>query len=156
MRLDVVHVPAEQSLSNYLRSGWLENVSAGSVQDLTINGFPAATATATGDAWSFRLYAVRFGSDVYRFIFAAKTWTPEADRGFRETVESFRRLSLKEASEIRPLHLKIVTVSAGDTVESLARRMVSSDHPVERFRVLNGLGAHDAVKPGQKVKLAVE
>ena len=25
-----------------------------------------------GEDWSFRLYAVRFGSDVYRFIFAAK------------------------------------------------------------------------------------
>ena len=156
MRLDIVSVPPEQSLSDYLKSGWLENVDALSVQDVTVSGFPAATATATGDNWSFRLYAVRFGSEVYRFIFAAKTKTPDIDRSFRETMETFRRLSLKEASEVRPLHLKIVTVGAKDTVESLARRMVSADHPAERFRVLNGLGAHDAVKAGQKVKLAVE
>jgi predicted Zn-dependent protease len=156
MRLDIVSVPPEQSLIDYLKSGWLENVDALSAQDVTVNGLPAATATATGDNWSFRLYAVRFGSEVYRFIFAAKTKTPEIDRSFRETMETFRRLTLKEASEVRPLRLKIVTVGANDTVESLARRMVSADHPVERFRVLNGLGAHDAVKPGQKVKLAVE
>ena len=81
------------------------------MQEFTVNGFPAATATATGEAWSFRLFAVRFGSDVYRFIYAAKTMTPEIDRSFRELIETFRRLSLKEASEVQPLHIKIVTVA---------------------------------------------
>ena len=103
LRLDTVAVPAEQSLGDYLKSGWLENVDAGSMQEFTVNGFPAATATATGEAWSFRLYAVRFGSDVYRFIYAAKAMTPEIDRSFRESIETFRRLSLKEASEVQPL-----------------------------------------------------
>ncbi len=72
LRVDVVSVPAEQSLSDYLVSGWMENVAPASVQAFSVNGFPAATATAAGKDWSFRLYTVRFGSDVYRFIFAAK------------------------------------------------------------------------------------
>jgi predicted Zn-dependent protease len=156
MRLDIVQVPAEQSLSDYLKSGWLEHIDAASVQELTLNDFPAATATATGDNWSFRLFAVRFGSDVYRFIFAAKNKTPDIDRSFQESIETFRRLSLKEASEVRPLHLKIVTVGTRDTVETLTRHMASIDHPADRFRVLNGLGPHDAIKPGLKVKLVVE
>ena len=153
LRLDTVRVPAEQSLADYLKSGWLENVDAASVQEFTVNGFPAAMATATGETWSFRLYAVRFGSDVYRFIYAAKDRTPEIDRSFRESIETFRRLTLKEASEVQPLRLKIVTVGGDDTVETLARRMANVDHPIDRFRVLNGLGPHDAVRPGQKVKL---
>ena len=153
LRLDTVRVPAEQSLGNYLKSGWLENVDAPSVQEFTVNGFPAATATATGEAWSFRLYAVRFGSEVYRFIYAAKKRTPEIDRSFRDSIETFRRLSLKEASEVQPLHLNIVTVGNHDTVETLARRMASVDHPLERFRLLNGLGPKDTVKMGQPVKL---
>jgi len=156
MRLDVVSVPAEQNLTDYLKSGWLENVDNASVQPLTINGFPAATAAATGDAWSFRLYAIRFGSEVYRFIFAAKSKTPETDHAFRETIETFRRLSLKEASEVKPLRLKIVTVAANDTVDTLSRRMALSDHAAERFRVLNGLGPHDGVKAGRKVKLVAD
>ena len=57
---------------------------------------------------------------------------------------------------MKPLHLKIVTVAADDTVDKLARRMDTSDHSLQRFRVLNGLGAHDRLKPGEKVKLAVE
>ena len=140
LRLDVVSVPAEQSLPDYLKSGWMENVDAASVEEFTINGFPAATATASGEQWSFRLFAVRFGSDVYRFIFAAKNKTAPVDRSFRESVATFRRMSLKESEQVHPLHLKIVTVGANDTVEKLARRMAIADHPLERFRVLNGLG----------------
>jgi len=155
MRLDVVQVPAEQSLVDYLASGWIENIDARSVEPVTINGFPAATARAKGAPWSFRLYAVRFGSDVYRFIFAAKNATAETDRAFKEAIQTFRRMSLKEIRETRPLHLKIVTVKPGDTVETLAARM-PLHHPVERFRVLNGLEPGQQPKPGDQVKLVVE
>jgi len=156
LRLDVVSVPAEQSLPDYLKSGWMENVDPGSVEEFTVNGFPAATAAASGTGWALRLFAVRFGSDVYRFIFAAKSRTEQADRAFRESVMTFRRMTLKESQQVKPLHLKIVTVAPDDTVEKLARRMGTSDHSLERFRVLNGLGVHDRLKPGEKVKLAVE
>ena len=156
LRLDVVSVPAEQSLPDYLKSGWMEKVDPSSIEEFTVNGFPAATATATGEQWSFRLFAVRFGSDVYRFIFAAKNRTAQVDRSFRESIESFRRMSLKESAQVHPLRLKVVTVGANDTVQSLARRMALTDHALDRFRVINGLGPHDAVKPGAKVKIVVD
>ena len=47
MRFDVVRVPAEQTLGDYLNSGWMENVDKASTEDITINGFPAASAVAT-------------------------------------------------------------------------------------------------------------
>jgi predicted Zn-dependent protease len=155
MRLDVVQVPVEQSLTSYLASGWIENIDQRSVEAVTINGFPAATATAKGDPWAFRLYVVRFGSDVYRFIFAAKNTTPEIDRSFKEAIHTFRRMSLKEIRETRPLRIKIVTVKAGDTVESLARRMALHNQ-VDRFRVINGIEPGQALKPGEPVKIVVE
>ena len=156
LRLDVVSVPAEQSLSDYLKSGWMENIDPASVQEFSINGFPVATATAGGGPWSFRLFAVRFGSDVYRFIFAAKTRDAQVDKTFHDSIMTFRRMTLKESQQIKPLHVKIVTVGAGDTVEKLARRMATGGHAAERFRVINGMGAHDRLKPGDKVKLIVE
>ena len=156
MRLDVVSVPAEQSLSDYLRSGWMENVEPASAQDTTINGFPAATATASGEQWSFRLYAVRFGSDVYRFIFASKSKSEQIDRSFRESIATFRRMSLEESAQVKPLRLKVVTVRPHDTVARLAHRMAVGDHRLQRFRALNGLGPHDNVKPGEEVKIVVE
>jgi predicted Zn-dependent protease len=156
LRLDVVRVPGEQTLPDYLNSGWIEHIDPKSVEELEINGFPAATATARTEQWSFRLFALRFGSDVYRFIFASKQASPEIDRAFREAVHSFRRLSLAEANAAKPLRLKMVTVVADDTAESLARRMAIADRPLERFRVLNGLAPGDRVKPGDQVKLVVE
>ena len=156
LRLDVVRVPAEQSLAEYLNSGWIENVDAASIEELTINGFPAASATARGDQWSFRLYAVRFGSEVYRFIYAAKGRTPDTDKTFRESISSFRRLTMTEIEQAKPLRIKLVTVQPGDTIDKLATRMALIDRQVDRFRVLNGLDANDRLRPGEQVKIVVE
>jgi predicted Zn-dependent protease len=156
MRFDVVRVPAEQSLGDYLNSGWMENVDKASTEDVTINGFPAASAVAHGDQWQFKVYALRFGSDVYRFIFASRQTTTESDRNARETVNSFRRLTLDEIQAARPLRIKVITVQPGDTVDSLAHRMSGVDHPTERFRVLNGLDAHAQVKVRDRVKIVVD
>jgi predicted Zn-dependent protease len=57
---------------------------------------------------------------------------------------------------VRPLHLKIVTVGANDTLEKLARRMAITDHPLKRFLVLNGISGRDRLRQGEKVKLVVE
>jgi predicted Zn-dependent protease len=156
LRLDVVRVPIEQTLADYLGSGWIENIDAKSIDSYPIGGFPAATAIAKGDQWTFRLFAVRFGSDVYRFIFATKHMTPEIDRTFRDSVATFRRMSLAESKATRPLRLKVLTVAAGETVEQLAGRMAVSDHKVERFRILNGLEAGQRLSPGDVVKIVVE
>jgi predicted Zn-dependent protease len=156
MRFDVVRVPAEQSLGEYLNSGWMENVDKASTEDITVNGFPAATALAHGDQWQFRVYALRFGTDVYRFIFAAKQKNTESERNARETVASFRRLTLEEIQAARPLRIKVITVQPGDTVESLSHRMMGVDRPAERFRVLNGLEAHAQVRVRDRVKIVVD
>ena len=156
MRFDVVRVPAEQTLGDYLNSGWMENVDRSSTEDLTINGFPAASASARGDQWHFKVYALRFGSDVYRFIFAARQKTTESERNARETVNSFRRLTLEEIQAARPLRIKVTTVQPGDTVESLSHRMAGVDRPAERFRILNGLDTRAQVKVRDLVKIVVD
>jgi predicted Zn-dependent protease len=156
MRFDVVRVASEQSLGDYLNSGWMENVDKSSTEEITINGLPAASAVARGDQWHFRVYALRFGSDVYRFIFAAKQKSTESERNARETVGSFRRLTLEEIQAARPLRIKVITVQPGDTVESLSHRMAGVDRPAERFRVLNGLDAHAQVKVRDRVKVVVD
>jgi predicted Zn-dependent protease len=156
LRLDVVRVPAEQALGEYLTSGWIDNVESASIQELTINGFPAATAEARGEQWSFRLYAIRFGSETYRFIFATKAKLADDDRAFRESVETFRRLSVNEMKSAKPLRLKVVTVGAGETTERMASHMATSDRPLERFLILNGIEAGEALHAGDKVKVVIE
>jgi len=111
MRFDVVRVPAEQSLGEYLNSGWMEGVEKSST---------------------------------------------ESDRNARETVSSFRRLTLEEIQAARPLRIKVITVQPGDTVESLSHRMAGVDRPAERFRILNGLDTHGQVKARDRVKIVVD
>jgi predicted Zn-dependent protease len=156
MRFDVVRVAADQSLGAYLNTGWMENVDKSSTEELSVNGFPAASAVATGDQWHFKVYVLRFGADVYRFIFASRQKTTESERNARETVNSFRRLTLEEIQAARPLRLKVITVQPGDTVESLSHRMSGVDRPAERFRILNGLEASAQVKVRDKVKIVVD
>ena len=155
LRLDVVRVPAEQSLSDYLVSGWIENIDSTTVQEVTINGLKAATASAKGDPWAFRLYAVRFGSEGYRIIFAAKAIDAGLDKLFRDSVASFRRMTQTEIRQAKPLRLKVITAGPNDTLASLAARL-PVDKPVERLRLLNGLDPGRNISPGDKVKIIVE
>lgn len=155
LRLDVEPVPAEQKLSEYLTSGWIENIDPNSIEELTVSGFAAATGVARNDQWQFRLYVVRYGNDVARFIFATKQMTPAANRAFRESVGTFRRLSLAEANAAKPLRIRVVQVAEGDTIERLASRM-ATDRKEERFRILNGLAATDRLRPGDQMKIVVE
>jgi predicted Zn-dependent protease len=156
LRLDAARVGGTDDLKDYLASGWIEGIDPSTIETLTLNGFDAATAVARGKEWSFRLYAIRFGSEVYRLIFAARSLTPDIDKQFKVAAQTFRRVSLEEADRLRPLRLKIVPVQAGETVESFADRMAQLDRPLERFLVLNGLERGKPLPVGQKVKTVFE
>jgi predicted Zn-dependent protease len=156
LRLDVVHAPSAQPLSEYLDSGWIENIDRDSISQSTVNGLPAATATARNNDWIFRLYVVRFESDVYRFIFASKNVSEASAHAFRDSVGTFRQITRSEAALAKPHRIKVVKVAAGATVEALARRMATTDRQAERFRALNGFGPGYRLKPGELVKIVVE
>jgi len=156
LRLDAVRVPAMQTLATYLSSGWIDGVDAGSVETLTINGFPAATAVARGEQWSFRLYAIRFGSDVYRIAFAARDLNSTLDGAFRAAADTFRRVPVEEAKGASPQRISVVRVGLTDTVERLAKRMAVPDRKLDRFLVLNGLERSAKLRLGDRVKIVVE
>ncbi|MPT24755.1 MAG: Zn-dependent protease, partial [Starkeya sp.] len=105
---------------------------------------------------SFRMFAIRFGSDVYRLIFAARELTPELDRAFREAAETFRRVSIEEAENVKPLRLRIVTAGLTDTPERMAAKMDVQDKALERFLILNGLNRGDKLGYGEPYKIIAE
>lgn len=156
LRLDAVRVPSTTPLATYLASGWIDGVDPASIQAMNINGFPAATAVARGQQWSFRLYAIRFGSDVYRLVFAAREITPQNDQTFRAAADTFRRVGAEEIKSVQPLRISVVRVGLTDTAEKLARRMAVPDKKLERFLILNGLDKDAKLKFGDRVKIVVE
>lgn len=158
MRFDSVQIEPGQSLASYVASGWIEGVQAGPVEQLTVNGMPAALTSGRGSDWSFRLAAIQSDQRTYRFIFAARTTdTAELDRSFRAVVTSFARMSPAEARDVRPLRIRVVTAQAGDTVASFAARMATpGDNATEQFLILNGLERGAGLTPGRRYKIVVE
>jgi predicted Zn-dependent protease len=156
LRFDSARVPDSQSLEAYLASGIIESATTTDVRGLTINGLPAATGVAKGQDWTFRLFAVRLGGNVYRLNMAARDLSPEVDSAFWRAAESFRKLEPAEIAALRPLRIALVVAGPGDSEETLARRMRLDEPRVERFRVLNGLGEGERVLPGQRYKIVVD
>jgi predicted Zn-dependent protease len=156
LRLDSVNVDQSTGLETTIASGWIDGLKTASVETLKIDDLPAATAVAQGDQWSFRLGAVRLGPKVYRLIYAARTLTPAVDARFRASIGSFHRLSQQEANSAHPQRIDIVEAAAGDTPETMARRMAIADRPLEQFLLLNGLEKDATLKAGTRYKIVVE
>jgi predicted Zn-dependent protease len=153
---DALATQDEQGLEAVLRSTWNDAIETGSVESLTVNGRPAAIATSRGKDWAFRLAAVRIGGTTYRLVLAAPPTNAELERAFRHTLDSLREVTPREAREIRPLRLRIVTARDGDTVEGVAQAMSGVERPLERFLTLNGLARGTPLKPRELYKVITE
>jgi predicted Zn-dependent protease len=156
MRFDSVQLDGNQTLESYVGAGWIEGVTPGPVERLSLNGLPAALTSGKGTDWTFRLAAIQSNQRTYRFIFAAREPEGDLDRQFRAVITSFRQLSPDEASAVRPLRLRIVTAGASDTLTSLAGQMAIEDRPLEQFVILNGLERNAGPVPGQRYKIITE
>lgn len=158
LRFDGANLPAGSSLSAYIASGWVNGLDAGSIRTFTVNGLEAASAKAEAKGWVFRIAVIRVGPNAtYRFIFANESDTPGLESASKATVESFRQLTPQQVAALKPLRIRIVTVTAGDTVDSLAARMRGVDRPGDLFRVLNDIKPGGSLpSPGEKVKIVAE
>lgn len=155
LRFDSVTLQPNQTLESYVASGWIEGVQTGAVEQLEIAGQPAVVTSGRGTDWSFRLAAIQSGGRVYRFIMASRGAT-DPERPMRALLDSFRTLSATEAQAARPLQIRLVTASAGDTAAGMAQRMAGVERPQELFLILNGLDRNAALVPGQRYKIVAE
>ncbi|HEY0626890.1 MAG TPA: M48 family metalloprotease [Allosphingosinicella sp.] len=127
-------------------------------QSTTVNGIPAAYSTARVNSQQGQVdvsvFAYRWDSNTV-YHFATITRAGQGLGPFASMVQSISRLTAAQASAIRPRVIDVVTVRAGDTIQSLASRMAYSDLKTERFLTLNGLQANSRLAPGQRVKVVV-
>lgn len=136
--------------------GGQTRVNYSEVRESRSNGFDTATATARASTQQgpvdVTIYAYRFSPDsAYHFM----TITAQGSGlgAFKPMIDSFRALSEQEAAAIKPRRVRVITVKQGDTIASLSGRMAYSTYKTERFLALNGLGANEKLRAGQKVKL---
>ena len=162
IRFDTDVRKSRASMSEYMRREWLPDAQLEGIESLTINGFEAATASATAKGQNgrldVRLVAIAFDSrSIHRFMFVSPTdQTRAMSEGFRRTTYSFRSLSRREAGNVRPMRIRIHQVRRGDTPDSLARKMAIREYAAARFHVLNGHYPGDPLIVGRLVKIVVE
>ena len=151
------------SLTNYINRVWAPAIGKqyrtgrlSGVQNRRINGLDAASGylpvQVNGTNFTAMLTAIRLDGKLYRLtglVPRGSGLLPEVE----QAVQSFRKLSAREARNLRPQTLDIVRVRRSDTVASLARRMNVDSFHEDRFRVLNGLGPSDRLRAGQRVKI---
>lgn len=150
--------PVRGSMEHYLGRVWGAKLRLRNLEPIRVNGLEAATAKTTlrtrSGNFDARLVAYRIDAKtIYRLIFLTPPGqTARLSTGLRRTTYSFRKITAAEASRLRPLVLRIITVRRGDTVAGLARRMPYADFQIERFEVLNGISRNDRLRPGRKLK----
>ena len=146
----------------YLGEVWAKDRALQGLERIEIDGFPAATAAARleeqGGPVDIRLVAIKTAPErIYRFLFAARSPAPDAfGAAARETAFSFRRLTEAEARALKPRRLLTRELEKGESLASLVDSLPFPALRDERFRVLNGLGATEALQPGRMIKLVVE
>lgn len=149
----------QSSADQYLLQSWLPNQTVGNVENISINGSNAATGTATvstsAGTKDGRFIAIPAeNGQFYRLAYL----TPQGQQGnyaevFRRSSYSFKVLSSAERNGLQPNRVRVATIKNGDTVASLAKKMVVADNAVDRFCLLNGVQPDDPLTPGWKVKI---
>ena len=134
-----------------------QQVNYGQIQQTTVNGIPAFYATANvqtqqSGVVTLTVFAYEWATNqAFHFV----TIVPANTTPFTSMYESVARLTDKQAAEIKPRKIRVVTAGRSDTVASLAGRMAYKNFQTERFLALNGLSANATLTSGQKVKIVI-
>lgn len=148
-------------LKRYMRNTWLEGASLSNLQDATINGMDAATATlglrTQGGAMGALAVVVDFNSFYGRAIARFLCLAPQARfskalPGFMDTVNTFKTLTPDEADGLYPPRIAIVNVDANDSLASLASGYPYAAYREDAFRLFNDLEPGDPLPKGTAVK----
>jgi predicted Zn-dependent protease len=157
IRFDGVADTQNQNLTNYISSGWVTGLDPSSIQSITVNGMPAATARASADRWDFDVTVIRDRTQIFRFLTAVpKGNLAQLDQTANVLRSSFRHMTPEEASSLKPLRVRVVTVKPGDTITTLAARMMGTDRKLDLFKLINALPTGANIAPGDKVKIIAE
>ena len=96
------------------------------------------------------------GEELYRLIFAVHALDDDAERRFDASIATFRRLTAEEARDVRGLRISVATAAPGDTIATMAARMVTPNRPAEYFVLLNELDPGATLTPGERYKIVTE
>ncbi len=156
IRFDGIGDANRRSLTDYIASGWVTGLRPDTIKPITVNGLEAATARASADRWDFDVTVIRIDDRIYRFLTAVPKGSSALEATASQLRNSFRRMTTNEIQALRPLRIRVVTVRSGDTIATLASRMMGTERKLDLFRLINAMQVTSTVRPGDKVKIISE
>jgi predicted Zn-dependent protease len=124
----------------------------------TINGLSAYLGTYAGRKREIGEIKARIGSILvedkgYTVIgIAPSSSFEEAMPFFASTINSFKRISFKEAKEIKPYKIRIYTVKEGDTWKSITHKLGLQPDEAQTLALINAFNPENLPKPGTRIK----
>jgi predicted Zn-dependent protease len=97
-----------------------------------------------------------FGQQIFRFLTAVPKGNTQLDSIANTLRTSFRKMTPQEIASLMPLRVRVVTVKPGETVATMAARMMGTERKLDMFRMINAMGATATIQPGQRVKIISE
>ena len=132
-----------------------QQASYGAIKNPTVNGIQAFYAstnvqTQQSGVVTLMVFAYEWGpNQAFHFV----TITPSNSMPFESMFESVTRLNDRQAADIKPRKIRVVTASRSDTVATLSSRMAYKNFQTERFLALNGMNASSTITSGQRLKI---
>jgi predicted Zn-dependent protease len=129
--------------------------------DAQINGLTAHVGTYQGSVQGMgrvltRAAHIQLERRVYRLAgIASPDDYPRVERWFDETIQSFRALNRTEAADVRPNHVDLYTVRAGDTWQSIAQRAGEGNVKATTLAIMNSYPVNEQPRPGDRIKIIV-
>ena len=100
---------------------------------------------------------VALGRQVFVFAgFAPEAEFQQVNRDIEPALKTFRELSAREASQVRPNRLSYYTVKPGDSWQSIAQRAGRGITNAATLAIMNGHEVFEQPEPGDRVKVVVE
>jgi len=125
----------------------------------TINGLSAYLGTYAGRKRKIGEIKARIGS----ILVEDKGYTvmgispsssfEEAMPFFASTINSFKRISFKEAKEIKPYKIRIYTVKEGDTWKSITHKHGLQPDEAQTLALINAFNPENLPEPGTRIKV---
>ncbi|WP_425338837.1 M48 family metalloprotease [Bartonella tamiae] len=156
IRFDGVARPNKMSATDYMKSGWVSGLDKTSIQSKTIDGLQAASARASNDKWDFDVVVINLKDRVYRFLTAAPKNSNAISAVSNATTQTFKALSSRQISSLKPLRIHVVSVKGGETVSSMAEQMQGTMDKEKLFRIINALSPTATLSAGSRVKIISE
>jgi predicted Zn-dependent protease len=99
---------------------------------------------------------VAFENRIYRLLGGVRGAQLSKYQGiFRKFAQSFRRITPEELASIQEKHLRSARALPGETLAQLSAR-THNEWDLTFTSVANGVFAHEALAPGQRIKIAVK